>query len=137
MYFAKSPIRPFSLLILASSVTAPLNAQEWKAELAKELVTVRDGKLVAEGYDLMKIELAGYQPVQIQIKSYAEAPAMGLMSRDTFVALTTQLFIMTFLAAYADAYGVPAAQFLEAVDFTELSAPIGTPDVEIESLNDG
>jgi hypothetical protein len=41
---------------------------------------------------------------------------------------------MTFLTVYAEAYQVPASQFLQAVDFTELAAPIGTPDVELNLI---
>jgi hypothetical protein len=56
------------------------------------------------------------------------------MSRDNFVAITAQMMVVTFLTVYAEAYQVTARQFLQAVDFTELAAPIGTPDVELNLI---
>ena len=124
-------MRRLTVLLLAALLAGSLEAQDWKQQLSKELVTVQGGKMLADGYDLVKIAVPGYEPVQFQIKVHAEAPASELISRDNFVALMSQLFVMTFLGAYAEAYGVTASQFLEAVDFTELAAPIGTPDVEL------
>jgi hypothetical protein len=119
------------VLISAALLGQPLAAQEWKQLLSKELVVVRDGKMVADEYDLVKINVDGFQPVQLQLKVHAEAPAGGGISRDNFVALTSAFTMLTFLTVYAEAYQVPATQFLQAVDFTELAAPIGTPDVEL------
>jgi len=124
-------MRTLLILTLATLPIGPATAQEWKQQLAKELVTIRAGKMVAEEYQLAKIAVPGYEPTQLQLKVHAEAPAVGLMSRDNFVAITTQLVVITFYTAFAEAYQVPASQFLEAVDFTELATPIGTPDVEI------
>jgi hypothetical protein len=119
------------LLCLLTAVAAPLGAQEWKQSLSRELVVIKDGKMVTEEFNLVKIAVPGYEPVQLQLRVRAEAPAGGVISRDNFVALGSSLAVMTFLAVYAEAYEVPASQFLQAVDFTELAAPIGTPDVEL------
>lgn len=125
-------MRTLKILLLTTLLPAYLSAQEeWRQQLSKELVTVRGQKMVADEYDLVKIEVPGYEPVQLQMKVHAEAPAGGLISRDNFVAITTQMVVMTFLVVYAEAYQIPARQFLDAVDFTELAAPIGTPDVEL------
>lgn len=124
-------MRTLLMLTLAFLLVRPATAQEWKQQLAKELVTIRAGKMVADEYQLVKIQVPGYEPTQIQLKVHSEAPAVGLMSRDNFVAITTQLVVITFYTAFAEAYQVPASQFLQAVDFTELARPIGTPDVEI------
>lgn len=47
------------------------------------------------------------------------------------MALTSQMMIVVFFGVYAQAYQVNALDFIQAVDFTELTAPIGTPDVEL------
>jgi hypothetical protein len=57
--------------------------------------------MVADEYSLVKVAVRGYEPGQLQVEVHAEG------------------------------YRVPASQFLQAVDFTELAAPIGTPDVEL------
>jgi hypothetical protein len=124
-------MRTLTLLFLASLFAPSLHAQEWRQQLRQDVVAVQGGKMVADEYDLVKIEVAGYEPVQLQMKVHAEAPATGFISRDNFVALMSQMVVMTFLLAYAEAYQIPASQFLDAVDFTELSAPIGTPDIEL------
>ncbi len=87
--------------------------------------------MVADEYDLVKIAVPNYEATQFQVKVHAEAPAGGLISRDNFVALTAQMTIVTFMTVYAQWYKAPALDFLQAVDFTELAAPIGTPDVEL------
>jgi hypothetical protein len=109
----------------------PGTTTDWQEQLSKDLVVIRGGKMTADEYDLVKITVPGYEPVQLQVKVHAEAPAGGLVSRDNFVALTSQLVVVTFFTAFAEAYQVPAQQFIQAVDFTELAAPIGTPDVEL------
>ena len=123
-------MRVLMVLILAA-LAGPASAQEWRQLLAKELVTIKAGKMVTDEYDLVKINVPGYEAVQLQIKIHAEAPAVGLMSRDNFVATTTQVVVLTFFAVYAQVYKVNALDFIQAVDFTELAAPIGTPDVEL------
>ena len=124
-------MRMLLVLIVGGLLGRPAVAQEWKQLLAKELVTIKAGKMVTDEYDLVKINVPGYQAVQLQLKVHAEAPAVGLMSRDNFVAITTQFVVVTFFTVYAEAYQVTASEFLQAVDFTELAAPIGTPDVEL------
>ena len=118
-------------IVIACLFTAPLGAQEWKQTLSKELVTVKDGKMTSEEFSLAKIAVPGYEPVQLQIKVHAEAPHGGLVSRDNFVALTAQMMILVFYGVYAQAYQVNALDFIQAVDFTELAAPIGTHDIEL------
>lgn len=124
-------MRALAVLLLGVLTAGPLGAQEWKQLLAKDLVTVQGGKMVFEEFDLVKLEVPGYQPAQFQLKVHAEAPVGGLISRDNFVALTSSLTVVTFFAVYAQGYQVHAADFIQAVDFTELAAPIGTPDLEL------
>jgi hypothetical protein len=59
-----------------------------------------DARVVTDEYDLVEINVPGYQAAQ-------------------------------FFAVYGQVYKVKALDFIQAVDFTELAAPIGTPDVEL------
>lgn len=67
----------------------------------------------------------------------SEAPAAGVISRDNFVALTTQVFTSIMIMALAEAYEVPASTFMNGFDYKKLSAPIGTPDLEINIIMTG
>jgi len=124
-------MRALYALVAAYVVAAPLAAQDWRQSLSEDLVSVSDGKMVSEEFNLVKIAVPGYEPVQLQLKVHAEAPEGGLISRDNFVALTAQMMIVVFFGVYAQAYQVNALDFIQAVDFTELAAPIGTPDIEL------
>jgi len=104
---------------------------DWRAELKRDAVAVTGNRMTIDETNLVKVAVPGYQTAQIQLKVHAEAPASGVISRDNFVAMATQLMFITFYSAYAQAYKVTALDFLQAVTFTELAAPIGTPDVEI------
>jgi hypothetical protein len=86
--------------------------------------------MVAEEYELVKIQVPGQEARQVQFKVHAEAPAGGAISRQLRGGHrpddggdVSEL--------NAQASQVPALQFLQAVGFTELAAPIGTPDVEL------
>jgi hypothetical protein len=110
---------------------APLAAQDWRAELSEELVTIQGGKMVIEDQALFKMNLTGYEPWQMQVQVHSEAPQGGIISRDMFVSLTSSMFYMVFVQALAEAYQVPASQFIEGLDVTDLEAIIGTPDMQL------
>ena len=122
-----------ALFLLSSLVVAaaPVQAQEWREELLEEAVELRDGKMVIEEYGLVKIAFAGYEASQFQVKLYSEAPATAVISRDNFVAMTAMMQLTILLNAFAEAYQVSATDFIKAWDLTELEAPIGTPDLEV------
>lgn len=126
------------LALLALLIAAPgLDAQDWREQLARDAVAIKDGKMVYEEVGLIKIKVAGYEPAQFQVKVRSEAPASGVISRDNFVSLTAQSFLTFFLVAFADAYEVPASAFLEGFDYKELAAAIGTPDLEMNIVMTG
>ena len=132
-------MRILTTLCLTLLLAGSASAQEWKQQLSTDLGPIPAGKMVSEEYQRAKINVPGFEASQLQLKVHSEAPATGLISRDNFVAFTTQFVVITFFTVYAEAYQVPASQFIQAVDFTELAAPIGTPDVELNlyMTNDG
>ena len=117
-------MRMLLVLIVGGLLGRPAVAQEWKQLLAKELVTIKAGKMVTDEYDLVKINVPGYEPVQLQIKIHSEAPAVGLMSRDNFVATTTQFVVLTFFTVYAEMYQVYREVYFSLLPTFERAAQV-------------
>jgi len=116
------------LLVLAAS---SVGAQDWRTQLRADAVVIRSGKMIYDDVGLYKIKVTGFEPAQVQVKVHSEAPQGGLVSRDNFVSLTTLMYTMTFVAALSESYRVPASQFLQGLDYAQLKAAIGTPDMEL------
>ena len=112
-------------------VAIPASAQDWRLQLKADLVTINRGKMASNDVGLYKIEVPGYQPAQFQVKIHSEAPAAGPISRDNFVSLTTLMASTVFITALAEGYRVPASEFMQHVDYTQLKSAIGTPDLEL------
>ncbi len=120
--------------LLAAFVAVPLHAQQesWRADLQRDLVEFREGKMVIEGFSIDKVTLPQYESVEFQVAYYAEATAVGVISRDNFVAFTTLLATTVLQRSLAQAYNVSAIEFLSAYESRDLEAPIGRPDIEIK-----
>ena len=126
--------KAFQGIILVLLAATSVSAQDWRAQLKAEAVVIRSGKMLYDEVGLYKIKVAGYEPAQVQVKIHSEAPQGGLVSRDNFVSLTTLMFSMTFVAALSESYKVPASQFLQGLDYTQLKSAIGTPDLELNLI---
>jgi len=118
-------------IMLLALVSTPVSAQDWRAQLKADAVVIQGGKMIYDEVGLYKLNVTGYEPAQVQVKVHSEAPVGGLVSRDNFVSLTTLMFSTTFIAALSESYKVPAAQFLQGLDYTQLKTAIGTPDLEL------
>jgi hypothetical protein len=92
-------------------------AQEWKAELKKDLVKIEGNKMTSTEFFLLHFE----NESNVQVKIYAEAPSAGVISRDNFVAITNTLAAMKLLTMFSET-GIP--------NMTNLSELIGKADVE-------
>lgn len=104
---------------------------DWREQLSRDAVAIKDGRMVYEQPYLLKFEIAGYKLAKLQVRVRSEAPAHGVISRDNFVSLTAQTFVRFCFMTFAETYKVLARAFLEGIDYTELTAPIGTPDIEL------
>jgi hypothetical protein len=107
-------LKPLTLICSLSLLAASAHAQDWREKLGADLVTIRDGKMVYQEFGVAKIEFAGYEPSQFQLKLYSEAPQAGAISRDNFVGLSASFFTLIMVESLAQAYDVTAAAFLEA-----------------------
>jgi len=124
-------IRVLGLVGLLAVLASSVRSQDWRAQLSADAVMVSGGKMLYDEVGLYRIQVSGYQDAQVQVKLHAEAPASGLVSRDNFISLSTLMFTMVFTTALAEAYQVPASQFLQGLDYMELQSPIGTADMEL------
>lgn len=121
-----------SVLMTLAVLSQECSAQvDWRALLQKDLVTIQGDRMVLDRITLDRIEFPGAAPVQFQVKYRAEAPVRGLMSRDNLVAFSAATASVLIFGIYAESYGVPMSEFLEAYDSQDLDAPIGTPDLEV------
>lgn len=115
-------------LTLAAS---PASADDWKSNLSREFVTVANGKMTSENFQLCKVTVPAAKKSSMQIRSYAEAPASAGISRDFFVGFGTTLNTVTIMAfgeAIAKGSSVKAT---DALDCDRIEAPIGKVDVEV------
>ena len=62
-------------------------AQSYQAKLMKDMVTIANNKMTADDYTIITYSNGN----SLQVKSHAEAPAQGIISRDNFVAMFTYL----------------------------------------------
>ncbi len=97
----------------------------------RDLVRVADGKLLYDDLALCELRLPGATPPKFQIRSHAEAPSQGVVSRDSFVSLITQHEIIFGLGIAQVHPGISAMDAVRALHCTPLDAPIGTPDLEL------
>ena len=118
-------------LIALAVMTSVGQAQDWQQELSEDLVTIEGGKMVLEDFGIIQVAFEGYEPVQHQVKVHAEAPEGGVVTRDNFVAITTTMAITTWFTMFAEGYQASASDYFGAVSFTDLDAPIGNPDLEL------
>ena len=54
-----------TLLVLAVS---PASAQDWRAQLKADAVVIRGAKMIYDEVGLYKLNVAGYEPAQAQVK---------------------------------------------------------------------
>jgi hypothetical protein len=125
-------IRSIALCLVVATASDVTAQQSWQDQLKRELVSIRGDKMVIEAFSLDRISLPQYQPVELQVRYYSEAPRTGVISRDNFVAFTTALTVTVLQQSLAEALNVPARDFLAAYESREIPRPIGRPDLEIK-----
>ncbi|MDX2128495.1 MAG: hypothetical protein SFU91_05610 [Chloroherpetonaceae bacterium] len=108
----------FSLLLAFCVGSTSLFAQDYQAFLMKDMVAIESGKYKTTGYSIITFS-DGHT---LQVKSYAEAPASGVISRDHFVALFSIL---------AHSIGDEFTKGDEGAKSKDVDELIGNPDVVI------
>ncbi len=116
-----------TLVLLAICGTPALAQQTDSIEqrLKSDLVMEQEGQFVIERFSICQLvrpaELGGGATEPFQVKSHAEAPAGGFISRDKFVVLFAENLIE----------GLTPSQALSALRCRRIKEPIGDVDLEV------
>ena len=93
-------------------------SQTYQKKLLKDIVVIADSKMTSNDLTLLTMSNGS----TLQIKSHAEAPSLGLISRDNFVAMFTSLST-TMIDEIKKSDSNATTKDLDEI--------IGNPDVEI------
>lgn len=112
-------------------VTSPAAAQDWRQQLRDDLVQTAGGKMVYDEFGILKIEDPG-----LRVRSVAgEGSRRGAGGRvdqpGRFRCVHDGDVHDGAAERLAEAYQVPASQFLQGYDFTKLESLIGNADLEL------
>ena len=135
----------FSVLVLFVFVYVhPSESQDEvniKEHLLTDIVQVKDGKFVIEEYRICQIrrpeEFGGGATVPIKVKRHVEAPAKGVISRDNFIRISTEVLNSlgtTFVGQMIE--GITAEQAQTALVCKQFFQPIGAYDYEVDLIMD-
>ncbi|MCK3684284.1 hypothetical protein [Maribellus sp. YY47] len=113
------------LFVLFAVLSVNAYAQDWKDELAKDLVEIKAEKMTATDLTLITMLADG---TSMQVKAYAEAPANSFISRDQFVAIFSTLTITLIENMLSEAGLTESDYKTKTVEIEDL---IGTADVEL------
>lgn len=107
------------LVILFAGILLSINAfsQDYQKELLKDIAVITGGKYTATDFTLLTLADGS----TLQVKSYAEAPAANVISRDNFVTFFAYITLEVL-------NGMTEGQETTSTDLEEI---IGNPDVEI------
>jgi hypothetical protein len=122
-----------SLLALALAAAGAAGTARADERLLRDLVRVEAGKLVYEDVSLCTLAPPAGAASKFQVRSRAEAPATGTISRDAFVALISRIETELSLSMADAIPGITPSQALDALECEQLAAPIGKVDLEIRT----
>lgn len=107
------------LVILFVGIILSINvfSQDYQKELLKDIAVISGDKYTATDYTLLTLADGS----TLQVKSYGEAPAANVISRDNFVTFFAYITLEVL-------NGMTEGQETTSTDLEEI---IGNPDVEI------
>ncbi|MFA5971927.1 MAG: hypothetical protein WC780_06220 [Lentimicrobiaceae bacterium] len=110
-------MKKLMLLFVAIILSINVFSQDYQKELLEDIAVISEGKYTATDYTLLTLADGS----TLQVKSYAEAPAANVISRDNFVTFFAYITIEVL-------NGMTEGQETTSTDLEEI---IGNPDVEI------
>ena len=127
-------------LVLFAICGTPALAQQTDSieqRLQSDLVMEQGGQFVIERFTICQLvrpeELGGGATDPFQVKSHAEAPASGFISRDRFVLLFAEMAsVLRIDFAENLISGLTPSQALAALRCKRITAPIGEVDFEVD-----
>ena len=131
----------FSAALLAGLATVALaqDADWLPPKLKADLVQEKDGKLVLERFRVCQVvrpqEVGGGVSKPFRVRSHMETAAPGFISRDSFIALATEIGITLRVGLVGELVkGLTPSQALDALQCREIDSPIsmaGTADFDV------
>lgn len=100
---------------------------DWKEELQRDLVTVENGEMTYSETELCEIEGSSRS---MQVRWEAKAPEEGVLSRDQFVAMTTEINLVT-LFGFLERANVSLSDYLDRVSCQPIDDAIGEVDMTL------
>ena len=105
--------------------------------MKKDRVIQKGGKFTIEGYRLCRLYrpkyLGGGVSKPFQVNARAEAPAQGVVSRDNFLVLFTEIALGLRVKFAADLIkGLTPIQALDALQCEQIDAPVGKVDLQVD-----
>jgi hypothetical protein len=120
----------FAILTVAVLLKAgPASAEDWSRKLLEDAVQIKGGKMTSTDYGLLTLPLR--KGKRLQIKWYAEAPASGVVSRDNFVGVISNIQTLLLFGLASGGKKVELKDLKELYVYEELDDLIGRPDVTI------
>ena len=130
-------MRPFAAIapfvLVANGLALAAEPTSGAPQRLRDLVLVRSGKFVYDDVSLCTLAPPAGSPSRFQVRSHAEAPATGTISRDKFVALVSRIETEISLGMADSLPGIKPSQALDALECDQLAAPIGAVDLEIDT----
>jgi hypothetical protein len=128
-------------VLLACFATAAVaqDASWVPPKLKADLVQERDGKLVLEHFRVCQVirpqEAGGGASKPFRVRSHVETPVPGFISRDSFIALATEIGITLRVGLVSELVkGLTPSQALDALQCRSIDSPIsmaGTADFDV------
>lgn len=110
-------MKKFVILFVGIILSINVFSQDYQKELLEDIAVISGGKYTATDFSLLTLADGS----TLQVKSYAEAPAANVISRDNFVTFFAYITIEVL-------NGMTEGQETTSTDLEEI---IGNPDVEI------
>ncbi len=134
----------FAAALLACFATVALaQSADWvPPKLKADLVQEKDGKLVLEHFRVCQVirpqEAGGGVSKPFRVRSHVETVTPGFISRDSFIALATEIGITLRVGLVSELVkGLTASQALDALQCRDIDSPIslaGTADFDVSVI---
>jgi len=126
-------------LLACFAIVAVAQNTDWvPPKLKAELVQEKDGKLILERFRVCQVvrpqEAGGGASKPFRVRSHVETPVPGFISRDSFIALATEIGITLRVGLVGELVkGLTPSQALDALQCRDIDSPIsmaGTADFD-------
>jgi hypothetical protein len=133
----------FAAVLACFAIAAVAQNADWvPPKLKADLVQEKDGKLILERFRVCQVirpqEAGGGVSKPFRVRSHVETPVPGFISRDSFIALATEIGITLRVGLVGELVkGLTPSQALDALQCRDIDSPIsmaGTADFDVNVI---